>query len=405
MVVTDGSGDQVTTYQVPMTYRAGERAGAGGVLIGTSEHGVLGRRWIYDGTRDPVLVAQLVALLQGTAEPQAQSVSNTPDPAVIVQLAGDSSLTVTGPVVAADGPSATDLRVETASAGGTRRGQLTVRVNRILRPAGGTTRRVFPPPGGFPTARRSAASSPPRTTPPCQARDRDQRDRPTGSAAHIRRAHIRRAHIRRAHIRPAHRRTADPPRAAGCPRPAASGGHDRSLRDVPPGRRGPARRLGDQLERQPADRDARARSRHGGFDDQTVRDIIFPSVGGDVIRLELTNVFGSSPLRIGHVTVAVAALGAEVVPGTIHPVTFGGSASVRIPAGAQVLSDPVGMQVRALQDLAVSVYLPGRTGRATYHADAQQVNWVSRPATTPPRRGRVRLLPRPSPGTTSAASW
>src|SRR5262249_41421377 len=69
---------------------------------------------------------------------QAQSVSHTPDPAVTVQLVGDGSLTVTGPVVAADGPSATDLRVETASAGGTRRGQLTVRVNRILRPAGGT---------------------------------------------------------------------------------------------------------------------------------------------------------------------------------------------------------------------------------------------------------------------------
>ena len=66
-----------------------------------------------------------------------------------------------------------------------------------------------------------------------------------------------------------------------------------------------------------------------------------------------------------------------MVPGTIHPVTFGGSPSVRIPAGAQVLSDPVGMQVSALQDLAVSVYLPGRTGPATLHTDAQQVNWVS----------------------------
>ena len=136
MVVTGGSGDGASAYQVPLTYRARALAGADAGLIGTSEHGVLGHRWIYDGTRDPVLVAQLIALLQGTAEPQAQSVSNTPDPAVTVQLVGDGSLTVTGPVVAADGPSATDLRVETASAGGTRRGQLTVRVNRILRPAG-----------------------------------------------------------------------------------------------------------------------------------------------------------------------------------------------------------------------------------------------------------------------------
>jgi len=114
-----------------------------------------------------------------------------------------------------------------------------------------------------------------------------------------------------------------------------------------------------------------------GFDDQTLREIIFPSVGGDLIRLELTNVFGASVLRIGHVTVARASLGATVVPGTIHPVTFGGSPSIRIPAGGQVLSDPVRIRVAALQDLAVSVYLPGRTGRATLHTAAQQVNWMS----------------------------
>jgi lysophospholipase L1-like esterase len=114
-----------------------------------------------------------------------------------------------------------------------------------------------------------------------------------------------------------------------------------------------------------------------GFDNRTIREIIFTSAGGDPIRLELTNVFGTSPLRVGHVTVAAAGSGAEAVPGTIHPVTFGGSASVRIPPGAQVLSDPVGMQVWPLQDLAVSVYLPGRTGAATLHSDAQQVNWVS----------------------------
>jgi len=114
-----------------------------------------------------------------------------------------------------------------------------------------------------------------------------------------------------------------------------------------------------------------------GFHDQTVRDIIFSSVGGNTIRLELTNAFGRSPLEVGRVTVAVAGLGAGVVPGNIHPVSFGGSVSVRIPAGEEVRSDPVGMQVSALQELAVSIYLPGRTGVVTVHSDAQEVNWVS----------------------------
>ena len=116
-----------------------------------------------------------------------------------------------------------------------------------------------------------------------------------------------------------------------------------------------------------------------GFDDQTVRDIVFTSVGGDPIRIGLTNLYGTSPLLVGRVTVGVAGPGAAVQPGTIHPVTFGGSASLLIPAGAQVLSDPVAMRVQPLQDLAVSVYLPGPTGPATFHHYAQQVNWVSAP--------------------------
>jgi hypothetical protein len=85
MVVTDGAGDRATAYQVPMTYRAGALAGAVGALIGTSEHGVLGLRWLYDGVQDPVLRAQLDALIRGEARAQAQSVSNTADPTVIAQ--------------------------------------------------------------------------------------------------------------------------------------------------------------------------------------------------------------------------------------------------------------------------------------------------------------------------------
>ena len=142
-----------------------------------------------------------------------------------------------------------------------------------------------------------------------------------------------------------------------------------------------------------------------GFDDQTVREIIFPSVGGDQIRLELTNAFGLSPLQVGHVTVAVAGLGAEVVPGTIHPVTFGGSASVRIPAGAQVLSDPVGMQVSAAAGSGGEHVPagPDRRGHARTRTPSRSTG-CRRPVTTPARRGRARSRSRPRRGTTSAAS-
>ena len=123
MMVTDRS----TTYHVPLTYR-GRTLPSGG-LIGTSEHGVLGYRWIYDGAHDPVLVAQLVAAIQGEAEPQAQNVSDTPDPTVTGQPVAEGPLTAVGSLVVANTPAGTDLHVETA-----RTGRLIVRINRILEP-------------------------------------------------------------------------------------------------------------------------------------------------------------------------------------------------------------------------------------------------------------------------------
>jgi hypothetical protein len=87
MVVTDESGARPVAYHVPLTYRGAPLDGAEQALIGTTEHGVLGTRWVYDGTRDPVLVGQLRALFQGRAVPQAQSLTDTPDPSVTVHLA------------------------------------------------------------------------------------------------------------------------------------------------------------------------------------------------------------------------------------------------------------------------------------------------------------------------------
>ncbi|MER7823338.1 1,4-alpha-glucan branching protein [Streptomyces sp. NPDC096097] len=84
MVVTDTAGDEPVSYLVPLTYRGAPLKGAEDGLIGTSEHGVLGRRWIYDGAHDPVLVEQLLSLLAGRTTAQDQNASDAPDPTVEV---------------------------------------------------------------------------------------------------------------------------------------------------------------------------------------------------------------------------------------------------------------------------------------------------------------------------------
>ena len=116
---------------------------------------------------------------------------------------------------------------------------------------------------------------------------------------------------------------------------------------------------------------------HAGFSDQTVRNVIYTSVGGDELRVRVSNTFGAEPLKVGAVSVGVVLVGARLVPGTVHAVTFHGKASVTIPAGAQALSDPLRVRVMPLEELAVSLYLPTATGPATYHMDAQQTGYVA----------------------------
>jgi lysophospholipase L1-like esterase len=114
-----------------------------------------------------------------------------------------------------------------------------------------------------------------------------------------------------------------------------------------------------------------------GLDDQTVRNVVFLSAGGDRVRIRLTNAFGTRPLQVGTASVALAGSGAATVPGSTRTLRFAGRSEVLIAAGGEALSDPVPLRVRALQRLAISVYLPRATGPATQHWDAQQDNFLA----------------------------
>jgi maltokinase-like protein len=131
MVVRADSGDQQRWYQVPLTYRGAPLASAAdAALIGTSEHGVLGKRWVYDGLHDPVLAAQLLALIQGRTQAQAQSQSDTPDPTVAVGYTGSAEPATIRARSVVTGPHGTDLILDAVLLDAP--AQLTIRVRRLL---------------------------------------------------------------------------------------------------------------------------------------------------------------------------------------------------------------------------------------------------------------------------------
>lgn len=115
-----------------------------------------------------------------------------------------------------------------------------------------------------------------------------------------------------------------------------------------------------------------------GFTNESVRMTVRTSVAGNRVRVRLSNAFGTQAITVGHVTVGLPAAhaSADLQPGSIHDLTFDGAASTTMFKGADVLSDPVNMDLPALTELTVTVFFPVATGPTTYHNTAKETSYV-----------------------------
>ena len=114
------------------------------------------------------------------------------------------------------------------------------------------------------------------------------------------------------------------------------------------------------------------------FDNQTVRQVVRLSQGGDSVRIRFTNEYGEQPLEIGAATIARVGFDG-LVAGEPVVVTFSGRSSAIIPAGAPMLSDPVAFSAKALESVSISIFLAGPTGPCTCHFAATATGYISGP--------------------------
>ncbi|MEV6871538.1 SGNH/GDSL hydrolase family protein [Amycolatopsis sp. NPDC051128] len=115
----------------------------------------------------------------------------------------------------------------------------------------------------------------------------------------------------------------------------------------------------------------------GGFSDQSVRQPVRASRGGSAVRIRISNVFGTGPLRLTSASIGRAGAGAAVQPGTLQALSFGGTGSTTVPAGRELDSDPVPLTVAALERLTVTLYFAAPTGPASFHPSAIATSYRS----------------------------
>ncbi|HEX7338311.1 MAG TPA: SGNH/GDSL hydrolase family protein [Rhodanobacteraceae bacterium] len=113
------------------------------------------------------------------------------------------------------------------------------------------------------------------------------------------------------------------------------------------------------------------------LDNATVRQVVHLSLGGNEVRVRLSNAFGTQPLRFSsvHIARAVAPGSSQIVPSTDTALTFDGRPQVVIPPGAEYVSDPVAFHAAPLSSLAITFYIKQAPARETSHPGSRATTY------------------------------
>lgn len=121
----------------------------------------------------------------------------------------------------------------------------------------------------------------------------------------------------------------------------------------------------------------------GPWSNMTLREEVSTALGGSQLRVDLSNEFASSAVTFAHVSVAQQLNGAQSA--TPVAVTFGGSSSVTMTAGAEVASDAVTLATTPGERLLVSLFIPSNvsvpSANAHTYANETEFNIVGQDAT------------------------
>jgi lysophospholipase L1-like esterase len=110
----------------------------------------------------------------------------------------------------------------------------------------------------------------------------------------------------------------------------------------------------------------------------TLRQVLRTTIGGEQVRIRISNEYGDRPLVIGRVHVARRTSGSSIDAGSTRALMFDGRERVVVRTGAVVTSDPLVFTVPALSDLVITMFLPDSARTSTRHPLAVQTSYISR---------------------------
>ena len=115
---------------------------------------------------------------------------------------------------------------------------------------------------------------------------------------------------------------------------------------------------------------------------RSVRQVVKVSIGGKLIRLELSNELSREPLTIRSVYIAHATDSFAIVPQTAKYLLFNGQTQVTIPAGKRVVSDALSFDLQPLEKVAITMNYGRAPAVPTVHMGSRTTSYILKGVST-----------------------
>jgi lysophospholipase L1-like esterase len=113
-----------------------------------------------------------------------------------------------------------------------------------------------------------------------------------------------------------------------------------------------------------------------GLSNNTLRQVVHVSIGGDLLRLKFSNNFGTSPVTMNSVHLAVSEGDSTIDPATDRHLTFTHKPSITIPAGQSIASDPLFYHLAPLANMVITIYFGATSADVTGHPGSRTTSYI-----------------------------
>jgi lysophospholipase L1-like esterase len=115
-----------------------------------------------------------------------------------------------------------------------------------------------------------------------------------------------------------------------------------------------------------------------GLSHNTLRQVLRVSLGGDSLRVKLSNEFSHQSTVMQAVEIASSAGGSFINVPTIKKLTFNGEEGIVIPSGSAVTSDPIAFNLKAREDLAITIHFGATPKDLTGHPGSRTTSYIAK---------------------------